>query len=456
MSNSLAIAALTEALRSLLDNGINADPNLDPNSDPDLTGTSVTALPLDKARSNMTGLQANLFLYNTAINAAWRNQDNPRQTRPGDSGRPPLPLNLYYMLTTYGPEDDEILSHRLLGRAMSLLHDNGILDPALIQNALADNDLFQQFEHIRITPHSMTLDELSNLWSTFQAPYRLSSTYLATVVLIDSTLPPRSALPVLRRGADDRAPTAFSALWPTLSSLVGTWNLPLQPSPPALPPPPPPGGRPTRAVQPAGEPALARLGETLALRGQNLTSQDTTASFSHALNANLAPIPVGAGVKAQDLSVILPKPDPALNPSVLSDWPCGFYQVHLVSIINGVSAVSNDIPFTLAPVIGLDTLTANAGPLTLGVTCRPRVRPEQEKSTRLLLGDRLIAPDAVSTPADATQPTTLSFAVDLTGSQTGDAFIARLRVDGVDSLPFAIDIQKGTLMFDPDQQVRIL
>jgi len=29
-------------------------------------------------------------------------------------------------------------------------------------------------------------------------------------------------------------------------------------------------------------------------------------------------------------------------------------------------------------------------------------------------------------------------------------------VDGVDSLPFAIDIQKGTLMFDPDQQVRIL
>jgi hypothetical protein len=456
MSNSLAIAALTEALRSLLDNGINADPNLDPNSDPDLTGTSVTALPLDKARSNMNGLQVNLFLYQMNINAAWRNQDNPRQTRPGDSGRPPLPLNLYYMLTTFGPEEDEILSHRLLGRAMSLLHDNGILDPALIQNALADNDLYQQIEHIRVTPNSMSLDELSNLWSTFQSPYRLSATYLATVVLIDSTLPPRSALPVLKRGADDRAPTAFAALWPSLSSLVGIWNLPLQPSPPAIPPAPPPGGRPTRVVQPVGEPALARLGETLVLRGQNLTLQDTTASFSHLLNPGLAPLPVGPGLKTQDLNVVLPKPDPAVNPTVLADWPCGFYQVHLVSIINGVRAVSNDIPFMLAPAIGLDTLTTYASPLTLGLTCKPRVRPEQEKNTHLLLGDRLITADAISTPADETQPSTLSFQIDLTGSQVGDIFTARLRVDGVDSLPFAIDIQKGTLMFDPDQQVRIV
>src|SRR5690348_13905400 len=67
MSNSLAIAAVTAALRHLLDRGLSAD----------VPGTRVTTRPPDKARDGQSGNQVNLFLYRTAPNAAWRNADWP-------------------------------------------------------------------------------------------------------------------------------------------------------------------------------------------------------------------------------------------------------------------------------------------------------------------------------------------------------------------------------------------
>ena len=65
MSNALAIAAATSTLQQLLLTGI-------PGRDPDLPGLTVTTLPLDTARppNGDGGLQLNLFLYQTVLNAA--------------------------------------------------------------------------------------------------------------------------------------------------------------------------------------------------------------------------------------------------------------------------------------------------------------------------------------------------------------------------------------------------
>ena len=63
-------------------------------ADATLTGAMVTARPPDRARTDAgAGDQLNLFLYRTAIDAAWRNQD-PRGPPAGRTGRPPLPLLL--------------------------------------------------------------------------------------------------------------------------------------------------------------------------------------------------------------------------------------------------------------------------------------------------------------------------------------------------------------------------
>ena len=105
------------------------------------------------------------------------------------------------MLTAYGSEnDDESVSHRVLGGAMSVLHDHPLLDAQEISDALAGSGLETQFERVRITPIALPMDEMSKLWTALQSNYRLSAGYEITVLLIDgSERPVKAALPVLKR-----------------------------------------------------------------------------------------------------------------------------------------------------------------------------------------------------------------------------------------------------------------
>src|SRR5215472_16364755 len=102
MSNALAIAAATATLRQILRDGLTAAPDPLPN-------VELTILPLDKvdkARGANHKNQLNLFLYQIQRNAAWVNADTPRQVQSGETGFPPLPLNLWYLLTAFGQGDD--------------------------------------------------------------------------------------------------------------------------------------------------------------------------------------------------------------------------------------------------------------------------------------------------------------------------------------------------------------
>ena len=117
MSNTFAISAVTATMRNLLDLASRDNP----------AGTVVTTRPPDKARNAITGNQLNLFLYHTALDAAWVNRDLPGRVGPGELGVPPLPLVLNYLITAYGENDDETVGHRVLGRAMGALHDHPVL-----------------------------------------------------------------------------------------------------------------------------------------------------------------------------------------------------------------------------------------------------------------------------------------------------------------------------------------
>ena len=118
MSNSLAIAAVTATLQSILQQNVVLDP--------DLNDTTVTILPLDRARGTNTHNQINLFLYMIVRNAAWVNADMPRQVKPGEVAISPLPLNLYFLMTAFGRDDDatQPFGHELLGKAMSVFYDH--------------------------------------------------------------------------------------------------------------------------------------------------------------------------------------------------------------------------------------------------------------------------------------------------------------------------------------------
>ena len=203
MSNAQAVAAITATLQAILLNEV-------PLGSPDLGDLSVSILPLDKARAANTNNQLNLFLYMVNRNAAFANADMPRQVQSGEVAIPPLPLNLYYLVTAFGRDDDVVqpFGHELLGKAMSVLYDHPVLSAADITSAtqtlLPDNDLASQVERVRITMHPLTIDELSKLWTGFSMQYRLSAAYEVGVALIESTRGTQAGLPVLTRGPGDQ------------------------------------------------------------------------------------------------------------------------------------------------------------------------------------------------------------------------------------------------------------
>jgi hypothetical protein len=434
MSNALAIAAVTRTLRNLLNSITTTDFSGLPSDTRPTAEIQVTTLPLDRVRNgdgDNSRNQLNLFLYHAEPSAAYRNMDLPRQVRPGETGRPPLALNLYYMLTAYGQQDSELIAHVLLGTAMRILHDHPVLSRTEIRSALPQGELDTQFENVRLTPQPVSLDEVSKLWTGFQSEYRLSAAYQVSVVLIESLRSSVSPLPVLSRGAADRGPVAVAAPGPTLLEVREIFD-------------------PTLPVRPApGKPA-AELGDVLVLGGTAFGSDPLTARFRHFRRdepLELVPAPERSETEVQ---VTLPA---AGDASVPADWPAGVYTVELVVRRPDVPAwTTNRLPFALAPT--LDSITpateaAGSQPFDLTLECRPQVLADQRVS--LLLAGREILPASVATPAgDADAATTLVFSVD--GLAEG-AYVVRLRVDGADSLP--IDFTATPPQFDAGQTLTI-
>ena len=113
---------------------------------------------------------------------------------------PQVALNLRYLLSFFGPSTK---AHLMLGAVEIALREHAVFDAALIASALAGQPdlqgsrLEEQSPPVQLSPLPMTLEDLARFWSGFfQIPYALSSIYEASVVIIDSALPPAVTLPV--------------------------------------------------------------------------------------------------------------------------------------------------------------------------------------------------------------------------------------------------------------------
>jgi hypothetical protein len=438
VSTSIAIAVATSALRSLLETGIRT-------LDPALAALEVTTLAPDEAlKDDKPSL--NLFLYQTAINAAWRNLDLP-EVKSGERGRPPLALNLHYLITPYGKQEGPIhaRNHRILGAAMSVLHDYPVLLPGDITD-IPDGGLPAQFERLRITLLPLPMDEMSKLWSALQSNLRVSAAYEVTVLLIESKLPPKAALPVLKRGEENRGPEATATSATVLRE-----------------------ARPPRS-QPA-----ARLGEELVITGDNLQTDDAVVRFTSLIPplANqvqpppVVDVPPLPGDKPNEIKLVLK--DTGDDPDAWGVWAPGMYTLsHVVEKSGSPRMVSNSIGFALAPTI---TLTPNSTiPLAsvkpgteFSFTCTPRIRERETAPNSgifeviqrviVLFGDQPV-PTTVSNqhPSPKNQPTTIKFTVPKVKK---GLYVVRLRVDNVDSIPVILQGSAQVPAFDPEQQIRV-
>lgn len=429
MSNALAIAAVTTMLDYLLTQALARSESV--------SLESVTAKPLDKARDGGDSTnQINIFLYQTLPNAAWRNRDLPNRTKQGETGRSPLALTLSYLITAYGKNNDDIEGQRLLGMAMQSLHDHPEINPQDIEKALkstnlspdkqellASSNLKNQIDRIRITPQIFSVEEISKLWSIFQTPYRISAAYEVSVVLIESAIPTKAALPVLFRGKGDHGVTAQADLippYPTLESL--TWL-----------------GKDQQSGLVLQEP-----GNQLTLQGHHLNingpDKATVVRFSHPQLDEPIEILLPSSISAEKIEISLPN-----NPEM--GWLAGFYtvMVRYEQETRG-NRFSNALPVAIAPSINIKNKTVSDGRLTLD--CIPSVRPGQQVS--LLVGSR-----EIPFSWDTDQANALSnLAFNLTGIASGKYFV-RLRVDGVDS-PLITRSPQGQLKFNSDYEITVL
>lgn len=138
----------------------------------------------------------NLFLYKIIENPQWKNMEWPRNpSYPTGISRPPLSLDLFYLLTPYAKKEtetdgvvDTALNHKILGKAMQILNENPVLND--IHNNYFDADdsgdlpgnLRDSFEKIKITLLPLDMDEMSKIWSMGEKDYKLSVAYHVSLV----------------------------------------------------------------------------------------------------------------------------------------------------------------------------------------------------------------------------------------------------------------------------------
>ncbi|HEV8430897.1 MAG TPA: DUF4255 domain-containing protein [Pyrinomonadaceae bacterium] len=127
-----------------------------------------------------------LYLYRIAPNTTRRNL--PPTTGPdGRRFRPPIPLDLYYVVSAWA--QTAVKQQRLLGWTIRTFEDVPILPTGLLNNYGPEPEIFRPGETVELTLDSLTLTDWNNLWSTTKASPPLSVSYIARMIHIESSMP---------------------------------------------------------------------------------------------------------------------------------------------------------------------------------------------------------------------------------------------------------------------------
>ena len=196
MTNYLAIATVTAALKNIIQTGIKDD----------LPGTVVTAVTPESLNNAQKERKINIYLYQVSPNKELRQQSSipNRHNTNGRTKEKSVQLDLYYIITFYGNEL-ELEPQQLLGSTIRALLDRPLLEKEAIEETiirsdfLANSTLGHQMQKVSFVLGTMTPEELTRIWSTlFRSPYSLSIPYIGKAVLIEGEKAGKVALPARR------------------------------------------------------------------------------------------------------------------------------------------------------------------------------------------------------------------------------------------------------------------
>lgn len=123
-----------------------------------------------------------MFLYQIVINTHLRNIE-PKPAGLSQMEYPPLIIDLFYLFTPYGFEDNRETEFIILERIMQLFHDHSVLRGEMLQGNLVES----QNDEIRIVANTLSSEDLTKLWERFpETNFKLSISYMLTPVRIPS------------------------------------------------------------------------------------------------------------------------------------------------------------------------------------------------------------------------------------------------------------------------------
>lgn len=173
MATSDAIRDTSDSLVHILRANINS--NLVPSARISAATPDEFADLLDPLHPAIT-----VFLYRVSINADLRNV-TPPPLPDGRVRRPLLPLELRYLVTPWS-DDDTRTELSLVGQIAQTLYDYGELGPTDLQG-----ESWEPGDSVSLEMESLPLEDHYRIWDAVpQVPYRLSLTYVARVVGIES------------------------------------------------------------------------------------------------------------------------------------------------------------------------------------------------------------------------------------------------------------------------------
>jgi hypothetical protein len=127
---------------------------------------------------NNDAVRLSIYLYRIVEDAYTKNQ-NPVQINGSRLRKPPLTLEMYYLVTPLVGSTRE--QQIVLGKVMQVLYDRAILEAADLIGSLAAAG-----EEIRVILNPVGLEETTRIWQAMEMSYRLSIVYLVRVAVVNS------------------------------------------------------------------------------------------------------------------------------------------------------------------------------------------------------------------------------------------------------------------------------
>jgi hypothetical protein len=122
-----------------------------------------------------------IFLYQVGICGERRNA--PRSSLlNGAAQRPPLPLELRFMVTPWTQEASD--AYRIIGAIAQIFYDHAVWS----FGELLGDDVWAPDDTVEIVMEPLPVEQHYDIWEPTELPYRLSLTYLARVIGIDSAV----------------------------------------------------------------------------------------------------------------------------------------------------------------------------------------------------------------------------------------------------------------------------